>query len=231
MGLQKFALIRRLFGVINEELLKYTVLFIMFFVSLTVTTISILNVYNLNFMGSSITVAPGIIFFPLTFIISNIIQEEYNQEVANTVVFTALWADGIMVSMLCFIGILGENQKYYDVFTPLPKVWTISCTAIIISSFLNNAIFKKIRQKLNKGFMGLFISIMTSSVSAETILSCLALPSILMLHEHATNRFSAVILVLGYKILFSVLAAIIYAFVKTILQYKNNETLELKTIN
>jgi uncharacterized PurR-regulated membrane protein YhhQ (DUF165 family) len=208
------------FGVISKERLKYTILYSLFMVSLTSATIGIRDVHNFVMFGIHLTFTVGVIFFPLTFVISNIIQEEYDIDTANTVVFSALLTDLIMVSMLYLIAFFGDSKSYHSIFGPLPYVWMVSFISILISCFINNAIFKKIRNHFNVGFVGILVSILTSSIVAETILPIIALP-FLLAGKNNIYLFSAIALAFGYKLVVTAIASFLVAIVKGAFQYRS----------
>lgn len=221
-----------IFGKIDNDKLIYTSLYSLFFISLTSATLSVLDVYNFFFLDLEITFTTGLLFFPLTFVISNLIQDRYNIQTANTVVLVALFSDGVLMLMLKITSILGSSDQYFFVYSPLFKVWCISFFSIIVSCFINNVIFKKLRIYFSKGFIGAFISILTSSVTAEILLTCISLPMILSLSSNVKNTLSAIILNFAYKIIFTFIASVLIAFVKAYLEYKKTsiKTSHIKNI-
>ncbi|MBK2124555.1 VUT family protein [Fangia hongkongensis] len=213
---------RLIFGVVDRERMLYTMLYSLFFISLTSATLSVLDVRNFEFEGYSLSFAVGLLFFPLTFVISNFIQDRYDIRTANTVVFTALVADGALMLMLYITSSLGESQSSYAVYSPLIRVWSISFFSIIISCIFNNIIFKYVRKHFKRGFWGAFVSILTSSTMAEIILTCISLPLILSMSQNVSSLSSVMLLNLVYKFSFTGVASIIVAFIKTHIEYKRD---------
>ncbi len=221
---------RLIFGVVDRERMLYTMLYSLFFISLTSATLSVLDVRNFEFEGYSLSFAVGLLFFPLTFVISNFIQDRYDIRTANTVVFTALVADGALMLMLYITSSLGESQSSYVVYSPLIRVWSISFFSIIISCIFNNIIFKYVRKHFKRGFWGAFVSILTSSTMAEIILTCISLPLILSMSTDVANTTSVVVFNLAYKLLFTAVASVIVAFIKSNIEYRASLVEERKAL-
>lgn len=215
--------LRPIFGILDKEKVIYTSLYSLFYISLTSATLSVLDVHNFKAFGINFTFTVGLIFFPLTFVISNFIQDRYNIQIANTVVLVALASDGILMLMLHIMSSLGDSQASYTVYNPLFKVWCISAFSITISCFFNNIIFKYIRRHFSKGFFGALISILTSSTMAEIILTCISLPLILTMSSEVSNVVSAIIFNLVYKLTFTSVASFIIALIKAYIEYTNEK--------
>ncbi len=164
-----------------------------------------------NFFG--IPVDGGIVLFPLTYIIGDLIIEFYGKKVSNTIIFAGFFTNILAVIVFYIVIALpaydGWNLQtsYASILGFAPRIILGSLLGYVTSNLLNNCIFTKLR-KGNGIFANSFIArALGSSVFAHMIDSFVfetfAFIGILSFPEFLTQACFAYILGLGLEIIFS----------------------------
>ena len=111
----KFCL-RYLFGELDYSRVKEISLALAFFICLFSATCFFFDAHQLELFGHYIHFPVGLLFFPATYVISNIIQHQLGKKVANTVVACSFIADLFLVIMSWVIAHVGDRADYFAVF-------------------------------------------------------------------------------------------------------------------
>lgn len=122
-----------------------------------------------NFFG--IPVDGGLVIFPLTYVIGDLVIELYGRKIANNVIYVSLIINILAVLVFSIVGILPaypgwNNQTSYDAILGFTSRITIaSLAAYLISGLMNNFVFEKIKQKT--GEKKIFLRFIGSSLVAK----------------------------------------------------------------
>ena len=108
-----------------------------------------------------IAVDGGIILFPFSYVLGDVIVEIFGRKKANRIVWTSLGLNVLAVGVFMIVGALPpypgwEGQDaYMQILGFVPRIVTASLVAYVASQLLNNLVFEKIKQKTGKKWLGL----------------------------------------------------------------------------
>lgn len=150
------------------------------------------------------------LFFPGTYVISNIIQDLNGRKYANTVVALGFFADVILVAMLWVMANLGDRQDYFSVFSALPVIMGATFIFLSISSIFNTFVFEMTRKWRDKNITGLFFSFFSSITASEILVSSMSMP--LLFYKNGLNGsiILTICITVTYKVSFNLVATSIY---------------------
>lgn len=131
---------------------KINLLLVFAILSAGILTISnIVAVKLWDFFG--IAVDGGIVIFPITYILGDIIVELYGEKRANFIVWLGFLLNIVAVLIFLLVGILpayeGWNvqESYEKILFFTPRIVVGSLIAYLFSGLINNKMFEKIRKK------------------------------------------------------------------------------------
>lgn len=149
---------------------KLKVLTLMTAISASVLIISNIAAVKLwNLFG--IPVDGGLVIFPISYVIGDLIVELYGRKMANNIVYTSLGMNILAVLVFLLVGILPaytgwDGQASYDAILGFtPRIVAGSLTAYLVSGLMNNLVFEKIKQKT--GEKKIFLRFIGSSLVAK----------------------------------------------------------------
>lgn len=134
----------------DEQKLKALILM----AAITASALVISNIVAVklwDFFG--IAVDGGVVIFPLTYILGDIMAEIYGKKLANWVVYTAFLINMMAVIVFLIVGLLpeypgwGQQGAYKAILGFTPRIVAGSLTAYLVSGLTNNWVFFKIKQK------------------------------------------------------------------------------------
>lgn len=120
-----------------------------------------------------VAVDGGIVIFPLSYILGDVIVEIFGQKSARNVIFAGFFLNILAVAIFMLVGILPpyagwEGQEaYMQILGFVPRIVVGSLLAYIASQLLNNFVFEKIRAKTGKKH--LFVRSIGSSLLARLV--------------------------------------------------------------
>lgn len=154
-------------------------------------------------------IPPAIFFYPLSFILVDIINEFYGLRMARRTIFISFISNILFVAGLWITSLLpglaewGLNTSYSEFVHSIMAVLFASSTAYLISENINSMILCKIKELTNSRY--LFIRVITSNVIAsaiDSIIFCtLAFHNILSIDTIKTMIISQFIIKLGYALI------------------------------
>ena len=141
----------------NKALVLYNILTALFVTSLVTCNLIFQKFFTWNFFGYTFEISVGILAYPVTFIITDLISELYGRKQANQVVITGFFASIFMI----FIILVAENVTatswsrvdnalFSTVFGLSPVAVGASMTAYLVAQFIDIRIFH-FWKKLTKG--------------------------------------------------------------------------------
>ncbi|MFI8417073.1 queuosine precursor transporter [Serratia sp. NPDC078593] len=174
-------------------------------------------------------VPPAIFFYPLSFILVDIVNEFYGLRMARRAIFISFISNVFFVSGLWITSLLpalqewGLNTSYSTFVQSIIAVLFASSAAYLISENINSMILCKIKEMTNSRY--LFIRVITSTVVAsaiDSVIFCiLAFHNVLSIDTIKTMIISQFIIKLCYAIIG---VGPIYATRKLFRQYINKES-------
>lgn len=170
-----------------------------------------------DFFG--IAVDGGVVVFPLTYIIGDLIVEFYGKKIAKNIVFAGFLVNIIAVIVFYIVIALpaydGWNMQdaYANVLGFMPRIIIGSLIAYVCSNLFNNFIFVKLKNS-NSLFAKSFIARALGSSSVAHLVDCIifetiAFLGVLSFHEFLLQAGFAYLLGMGFEVLLSPLEAFI----------------------
>jgi hypothetical protein len=202
---------------------------------LTAISAGILLISNLaatklwNMFG--IAVDGGILCFPISYILGDVIIEFYGKKVAKSVIFSSILLNilaALVFWAVCalppFAGTEETHNSIVNVLGFAPRIILGSLTAYFFSQFSNNYIFDKIKQKtgsklfLVRALGSSFIAHLLDSLVFETV----AFLGVLPFSDFLNQAILAYLLSLGFELVLSPLELLIVSKVRPILDKQTN---------
>lgn len=202
--------VRYLFGELDYSKVKEISLALAFFICLFSATCFFFDAHQLQLFGHYIHFPVGLLFFPATYVISNIIQHQFGRKVANTVVACSFIADLFLVAMSWIISYMGDRADYFTVFKDLPIIMMATFIFLTVSSAINIIIFEKLDRIRKTSIFGFFIGFFTSITVAELVVSSMSMPLLFYKQGFNTNVYLTIFITVSYKVLFNLLSTILY---------------------
>ncbi|PSW27623.1 hypothetical protein C9J21_21190 [Photobacterium phosphoreum] len=191
----------KLFGASIDDHGKifYPVLFVVILIS---TTFFFFDYIVINIMGEYVNFPLGLILFPMTFSITNIMQYNYGKLFANTVVRYGFLGDLLLVSISYILSVIGNRNDYLSVYKEIPSIMILTFVFVFISNSINIFIFEKTK---GSGFFKFFIAAFLSEMS----ISLISIPLMYYVNGINNNLLLSIVTVVVYKLLFSLVLSIL----------------------
>lgn len=144
-------------------------------VAMTALSVLVLVVANIvsvklwDFAG--IAVDGGIVIFPLSYILGDLMMEIYGKKMANYVVFLSFGMDVLVTLIILVVGCLpaypgwGGQAAYEAILGFTPRIMLGSLVAYLVSELMNNVVFEKIKRVTGEG--KLWLRLLGSSAVAR----------------------------------------------------------------
>lgn len=144
-----------------------------------------------------IPVDGGLIVFPLSYIMSDMLMEIYGKKTANFVAVVAMVMN--MIAMVAFLAAVRlpaypnwEGQEHFAaVLNFSVRVSIASMTSFLLSSFTNNYVFAKVREKSNSYVMRALSSSLVGRVVDIGVFEVIAFWGVLSPEEFMTQAIGA----------------------------------------
>ena len=211
---------------------------------LTAISAGILLISNLaatklwNMFG--IAVDGGILCFPISYILGDIIIEFYGKKVAKSVIFSSLLLNILAALVFCAVCVLppfaGTEEMQNSIVNVLgfaPRIILGSLTAYFFSQFSNNFIFEKIKKKTGSKLF--LVRALGSSIVAHfldsLVFETIAFLGVLPFNDFLNQALFAYLLGLGLELILSPIELLIVAKVRPFLKDEDQKAKEVqKTI-
>ena len=208
---------------------------------LTAISAGILLISNLaatklwNMFG--IAVDGGILCFPISYILGDIIIEFYGKKVAKSVIFSSLLLNilaALVFWAVCvlppFAGTEEMQNSIVNVLGFAPRIIIGSLTAYLFSQFSNNFIFEKIKKKTGSKLF--LVRALGSSVVAHfldsLVFETIAFLGVLPFNDFLNQALFAYLLGLGLELILSPIELLIVAKVRPFLKDEEQKTKEVQ---
>lgn len=198
---------------------------LLYFAAISACTLLISNIAAVklwNFFG--IAVDGGVILFPLTYIIGDLIVEFYGEKIAKTIILAGFFMNLIACAVFYIVIALPayDGWMMQDAFSSVlgftPRIIIGSLIAYVCSNLLNNVVFTKLKQ--SKGiFASSFIARAIGSsafahILDSAIFETIAFLGVLSFPEFMMQAVFAYVLGIGLEIILSPIEACIAKKVK-----------------
>ena len=210
---------------------------------LTAISAGILLISNLaatklwNMFG--IAVDGGILCFPISYILGDIIIEFYGKKVAKSVIFSSLLLNilaALVFWAVCvlppFAGTEEMQNSIVNVLSFAPRIIIGSLTAYLFSQFSNNFIFEKIKKKTGSKLF--LVRALGSSIVAHfldsLVFETIAFLGVLPFNDFLNQAIFAYLLGLGLELILSPIELLIVAKVRPFLKDEEQKTKEVQKI-
>lgn len=206
--------------------------YLIYFVALSAGALLLSNLAAVklwNFMG--IAVDGGIIVFPLTYILGDLIVEFYGKQVAKNVIWASFLVNLLAVLVFYIVILLpayeGWNlqEAYVSILGFTPRIILGSLTAYICSNLLNNYIFMRLKNGTSFFSTNFIARALGSSTFAHMvdsfIFETIAFLGVLSLNEFILQAIFAYLLGMGFELILSPIEALIAKKFKVRLENDN----------
>lgn len=208
---------------------------------LTAISAGILLISNLaatklwNMFG--IAVDGGILCFPISYILGDIIIEFYGKKVAKSVIFSSLLLNilaALVFWAVCvlppFAGTEEMQNSIVNVLGFAPRIIIGSLTAYLFSQFSNNFIFEKIKKKTGSKLF--LVRALGSSIVAHfldsLVFETIAFLGVLPFNDFLNQALFAYLLGLGLELILSPIELLIVAKVRPFLKDEEQKAKEVQ---
>ena len=204
----------------NNRMTNFKLKLLIYFAAISASALLISNLAAIklwDFFG--IAVDGGIVVFPLTYIIGDLIVEFYGKKTAKTIIYagfliniTAILVFYIVIALPAYEG--WEMQSAYsDIFGFTPRIIIGSLMAFVCSNIFNNYIFTRLKNGSGL-FANSFIARALGSSAFAHIIDCIifetiAFLGVLPLQAFLVQAGFAYILGMGFELLFAPLESLI----------------------
>ncbi len=199
-------LVQFLFGEIDEENFIDILLCLLYFIASFSATCFFFDSHQVKLFGYSIHFPVGVLFFPATYVLSNIIQDRKSRSYANSVIVSVFLSNTLLVGMSVLIAYLGDRTDFWTVFNELPVIMGSGVIFIGVSSVVNTFIFEYTKALRKKSAVGVFISFFSSITAAELLISSMSMPLLFYKQGLRGSVILTILLVASYKIIFNLIS-------------------------
>ena len=205
--------VRLLFGETSSSRSADVFLILLFFISLFSATCFFFDSKAVMLFGYKVHLPVGLLFFPATYVISNIIQDRHGRQYANTVVALSFLADVMLVGMFWVMAHLGDRVDYFTVFNALPVIMGATFIFLSVSSIFNTFIFEVTKHWRKKNIVGMFFGFFTSITASEFLVSSMSMPLLFYKNGLKGSIILTILVTVIYKVVFNFVATVIYMMV------------------
>lgn len=181
----------------SNKLIEYS-LVVGYFCSLFISTCFFFDSKKIEIFHIIIQFPIGLIFFPLTFGISNILQDIYGKLITNTVIATAFIFDTILVFGGLFLAWMGDRNDFWTVFKDIPNIMIATWLFLGIGSIFNITLYNYFKKTQPKNIFSLMLRFFITITSTEILTSTMSMP--LMFYKHGLHG----------SIILTILAIVLY---------------------
>ncbi len=190
-------------------------LIIGYFISLFSTTCFFFDTHQFELFGSVQQLPIALTFFPLTFALSNIIQDKFGRRVANTLILTSFIFDTLLVFGGLFLAWIGDRVDYWTVFKDMPSIMIATWLFFGIGSIFNIILYSYLKRREAKNVFDVVFRFFLSITATEILMSAMSMP--FMFYKHGLSGSVLLTIAIGvtYKVASNIVITSIYSiFIK-----------------
>lgn len=176
----------------------------LFTIILCTTTLFFFDHREIDLLGFTVHFSVGLLVFPLTFTISNILQDNYGKLYANTVTRYAFICDLILVSLAYALCRFGDREDYFTVYKQPLIIMGLTFFTVWMSNLINTFLFDKIK---NKKWNAFFLFSVAAIISEPSI-SAISIPIMMVENNLTGGALVSIFIVVTYKISFTIICSL-----------------------
>lgn len=185
----------KLFGKTQDDHWKF-IYPIAFTIFLTSTTFFFFDYRTIEVFGYPLHLSVGLLFFPVTFSLSNLMQYRYGVLFANTAVRYGFLGDLLFVMLAWLLSHIGERQDYLSVYNQIPTIMAMTFFFVWLSNGINFKLFS-----IMDGKVPPFFSFFAACLVAECSVSFISIPMMMYKNHLNSNEMLSIGFIVGYKVL------------------------------
>jgi len=204
------------------------VLTLLFVVSLLISNVIASKQVLLPF---GIVMTGAVFVFPLTYILSDVFSEVYGYRWSRLTAYMAFAANLFMVIVFSLVIITPapsfwtHQEAFQTVLGSTPRILFASLSAFMVGDFINDRVFKRMKEKYPRSHKGFGWRAIISSFAGEVVDSLIFLPIAFLGQMPIINLvvmlITQVLIKTGYEV---VILPITYKVVHAVSKYENGKT-------
>lgn len=183
-----------------------------YFISLFSTTCFFFDTHQVSLLGHIIQLPIALIFFPITFALSNVIQDKFGPATSNSLILTSFVFDTLLVFAGTFIAFIGDRSDYWSVFRDMPSIMISTWFFLGISSVFNVKLYTYLNSLPNRFIFGPTLKFFITITATETLISFMSMPLLFYKHGLQGDFLLTTLLAILYKVCANLLLTFLYYF-------------------
>lgn len=201
---------------IHKSKFKEYCLILGYFIALFSTTCFFFNPHKAVLFGIIVQVPIALTFFPLTFALSNIVQNIYGKYAARDLFLSSFVFDTLLVFVGLFLSHMGDRGDYLSVFKDMPTIMISTWFFMGIGSIFNITLYSWLNKSPPKNPCANVTRFFITITSTELLTSLMSMP--LMFYKHGLE--GSLVLSIAISVLYKVLANVVITFVYALFRNK-----------
>lgn len=152
----------------------------------------------------------GLMFFPLTFAFSNILQDKFGKLVTNSLIMTGFIFDTLLVFAGLFLAWIGDRKDYWTVFKDMPNIMLATWFFLIIGSIFNITLYSYFKKNEPKNIAIILFRFFITITATELLTSTMSMPLLFYKHGLKGSIILTIIAIVVYKVLANLLITFTY---------------------
>lgn len=194
-----------------NKLSEYFIIFT-YFIALFSTTCFFFDTHKVTLFGSVIQLPVAITFFPITFALSNVIQDKFGPRATNSLMLASLTFDTLLVFAGFFLASVGDRADYWSVFRDMPTIMLSTWFFLGVSFIFNIKLYAYLSRLPGRSVFMRILKFFITITATETLISSMSIPLLFYKHGLEGSLILTAILVIIYKILVNILLTFFYWF-------------------
>ncbi|MEO2218027.1 VUT family protein [Chromobacterium vaccinii] len=171
-----------------------------YFASLFSSTCFFFDAKKVELLDHVVQLPIGLIFFPLTFALCNIVQDRYGKRAANSLVATAFIFDTLLVAACTLMAWLGDRHDYWTVFKDLYSIMAATWFFLVVSSAFNIALYNYFQKKEARRIFDVLLRFFVTITATELLTSLMSMPLMFYKHGLTGSIVMTILVVVAYKV-------------------------------
>ncbi len=185
-------------------------LILAYFTSFFSATCFFFDAHKIAIFGTIIQFPVGLVFFPLTFALSNIIQDKLGKNVANSLVLAGFIFNNLLVFGSYFLASIGDRLDYFTVFKDMTTIMISTWFFIGIASVFNILLYAYLQRIPSKNIIIRFLRFFISITATEILISTMSMPLLFYKHGLQGSVCFTLLLVVTYKLVANLIISSLY---------------------
>lgn len=205
----------------SNKLAEYSII-LGYFVCLFITTCFFFDTHKIVLDNVTIQLPICLTFFPITFALSNVIQDKFGKGASTSLVLLSFIFDTLLVFGGLFLAYIGDRIDYWTVFKDMPTIMISTWVFMGISATFNIFVYNYLSKKLHKNKLQKMLAFFISLTLTEALSSSLSMPLLFFKHHLTGSVLLTILISVIYKLLANMVITIIYSVLskKSITQLK-----------